>query len=326
MELITNKLNTLSLDSQKQNSSPDPVSLNEFCARGTAGRCVFENNIIPFLDLNEVLSCASTSRRMNAACRTYTVGEMELGKLVLSFVSPRYTEAQGDFQSLARRKIYDGTDSYWARLYHSSQLPEVKLAMVAFFAQNGIPYSEERWDDFDWEKEGENSDPTIPVFVRAVFGSGNSRFDVTAILRYVLMQQGNKNLKLRRPQNCGRYWYICLFGDPIPRVTKLLTIVVRDSTTGKVSSIRFVEDKNIDIPLRVAASAKGDEDFESLAAELEQFSDDEEDYLVEYHPEYEPTIAPLHLLDLSWFAENHPDYDHASEFSNHGDFDFESWF
>jgi hypothetical protein len=103
----------------------------EFLKKGTAGRAIFTEFVVPFLWLNDLLKCAKTCRKLNTICRTYTIGEvlslysmdhvarthkLELGKLIMASVS----QTHGDYPQ--RRFVRCGEESYWARLYHPSVL------------------------------------------------------------------------------------------------------------------------------------------------------------------------------------------------------------
>ena len=76
-------------------------------------------------------------------------------------------------------------------------------------------------------------DPTKSVLESATFGFDNQTIDVTVIIRFLLIVQGNRKLTLRPPHKGPRFWYIWLFGDPCPRKTKFLLIKSRDGS-GKI--------------------------------------------------------------------------------------------
>ena len=80
-------------------------------------------------------------------------------------------------------------------------------------------------EEYNWEKA--NSDSETPVFISAHFGVAQKYTDVTVIIRYLLMKQGNQRLRLRRPVNGPQYWYIYLFGDLAYQVRKFLKIKYR---------------------------------------------------------------------------------------------------
>lgn len=223
-EGLTKGLGTLAL---YWSSTPAPAfDFLEFFKTGSAGRNVFDDFILPYLSLKDLVWAAASCRQMNTMCRTYTVADLmmnnslglsraqtiELDKLVMFSVSPQYHK--GDIQRRFVRTSNAG--SFWARLYHPSQFPEMELDIAEFFAI----------DEFDWNA---NTDASTPVLVSATFGDkmyyGNV-VDVTVILRFLLMKQGNQDLAvLSHFDHWDRYGYICLFGDP--HISKVLTITVR---------------------------------------------------------------------------------------------------
>ena len=136
-------------------------------------------------------------------------------------------------------------------------MPENTSAMKALFQWKGIGVDDINDQHllvnpkgFDWEA---SADLDIPTLVSATFGYLDIAIDVTAILRYLLMKQGNTRLSLERPNNGPQYWYICIFGDPAPRQTKNLMLYIRDSKTDQHSTKMYskIEDSRIDIPLRM---------------------------------------------------------------------------
>ena len=194
----------------------------DFFKKGSAGRVIFEDHVVPYLPLEDLLAAATTCRQVNAMCRAYTVGEvlakhsintsrfhkMELGKFILASVSTQYTPDS----NIHRRFIRTETESFWARLYHPSQLPELELAMCVYLNIHGIQFEMKLDADFDWDA---NRGESTPVLISATFGDEDAGTDdVTVILRYLLMKQGNTELILEPPINGPRYWYNCLFGDP----------------------------------------------------------------------------------------------------------------
>lgn len=243
---------------EKLNLSSE-LCINDFFKKGSAGRNIFVEHVVPFLTLDDLLNSAATCRPMNAVCRTYTVGEilarhnavtvsrthkMELGKLIMSTV----TSKQNLGSPVHRRFVRSSTESFWARLYHPSQIPEIELAMAAYFNMHGIEFDVKLDDDYDWDA---NADKDRPVLVSAIFGDKTyGTIDVTVILRYLLMKQGNTRLILKRPLHGNQYWYICLFGDPCERVTKKLWITLRSEGFVGTQTRVFREDTPVKMNLR----------------------------------------------------------------------------
>ncbi|KAL3938367.1 MAG: hypothetical protein SGBAC_006717 [Bacillariaceae sp.] len=136
------------------------------------------------------------------------------------------------------------------RRYHPATIPDILFAMTAFFAQRKIPFRNEDVEEYDWEKA--NSNPITPVLISAIYGLGGSAktvVDVTVVLRYLLMREGNRRLILKRPSNGPLYWYNYLFGDPAFKKRKLLFLTVR-LDDGTVGDKAYGEDDTISIPLR----------------------------------------------------------------------------
>ncbi|CAB9528811.1 expressed unknown protein [Seminavis robusta] len=270
---ITKSFGALKLSSSGPSASRgsllEPFCFNDFFKKGSAGRAVFTEYIVPFLTLDDLVSGSSTCRQMNAMCRTYIVGEilefhsmdhvsrnhkMELGKLIMIFVSPKYN-VRGEIHRRFVRK--HGGERFWARLYHPSLMPDIVLAMTAYFNRHGIRF-DAGMDDYDWDA---NRNLSTPLLIAATFGDRqNGVTDVTTILRYLLMKQDNKRLILEKPPGGPRYWYIHLFGDPCPRVTKTLWLKIRWEG-GRVSTLTYHEDQFVDTELR--AGPLGVEESES---------------------------------------------------------------
>ena len=247
------------LESLSLSTCSDEQCFEDYFRKGSAGRTVCMDHVVPFLTLDDLVSASSCCRQMNAMCRSYTVGEvlslhsmdhisrahkMELGKLVMGFASRKWNKKR---QSLHRRYVRKGTERFWARLYHPSVVPDILLAMTAYFHRHSIEF-DAGMDDYDWDA---NADPKTPILVKATFGDRLHRTtDVTVILRYLLMKKDNKRLILKPPLASPRYWYIYLFGDPCPRVTKMLRIRWRYENSNETKEIVFHEDTPVAMKLR----------------------------------------------------------------------------
>lgn len=253
MDLVEH-LEALKLSSANPKDDSDGFSLLDCFKKGTGARMIFAEHIASFLTLDDLLNAATCCRQMNGMCRTYTVGEiltkqsvemsrhhkMELGKLVMSSVVSKYNPMRP-----RKRYIRSAEGRFWARLYHPTQLPEIELAMCAYCYQHGIEV-EMNLDEFDWEA---NKDAETPVLVSATFGHENhGTMDVTIIMRFLLMKQGNTRLILRN-RGTHSYWYHLIFGDPCPRVTKKLWISTRNPN-GDVQDHVFCEDIPFSMKLR----------------------------------------------------------------------------
>lgn len=252
---ISKGLEALTLS--KDHEAPDSLSWLVFTQKGSIGRAVFREHIIPYLTLDDLVIGAVACRQMNALCRTYTVGEilvlhsmehvsrhhrMELGKLIIGSISQAYSSNR-----VQRRLVQSREQRFWARLYHPSAMEEIVLAMYVYFNRHGIEFNP-GLDEFDWDA---NANDDTPLLVSASFGDAvYGTVDVTAILRYLLMKQGNTRLILRPPSNAPRYWYIYLFGDPCPHTTKSLRITVRTGVGD--SQVYFSEDERVNIRLRAS--------------------------------------------------------------------------
>ena len=240
-------------------SSEEAFDFLDFFKKGTAGRTVFDSKLVPFLTLDDLVKGSRACRQMNGMCHTYSVGEvlsryamddvaqehkLELGKLVMGFVSPKYNSYR-----LHRRLIHsEEGGTFGARLYHPSVLPDILLAMTAYFNRHAIDF-DPGMDEFDWDA---NSDPGTPLLVSARYGKHDTPFsfmDVTVILRYLLMRESNQRLVLRKPSNGPRYWYNYLFGDPCFRSTKFLLIDTRLGN-GTMKTFYFCEDEKVKMKLR----------------------------------------------------------------------------
>mmetsp|Transcript_19521 Transcript_19521/g.36411 ORF Transcript_19521/g.36411 Transcript_19521/m.36411 type:complete len:304 (+) Transcript_19521:97-1008(+) len=300
---ISGRLEALKLSPVESSERQEEAiySFANFFNKGSAGRAIFTDQIVPFLSLDDLITGSKSSRKMNAMCHTYTVGEvlalhsmdgvsrghkMELGKLVASFADRKYCSSARHrrFIRSERRE-----DAFWARLYHPSVMPDIRLAMTAYFNRHGIEF-DAAMDDFDWNA---NKDETLPVLVEATYGDWmRGTIDVTIIIRYLLMKQGNARLILQPPPNGPRYWYNWLFSDPCDGVTKILRITLQPACSTTTSSIpssannqdttaaadnddtveyycaisnedgtrtlHFCEDDRIDIKLRALAPGKED--------------------------------------------------------------------
>lgn len=173
------------------------------------------------------------------------------GKFVIGFVKPIYRckyDKKGSFNP-TRLVRTDSGESFRAKLYHPSAIPDILLAMTAFFTQYGIPFENEEIDRYDWEKA--NSNPSTPVLISAEYGYSpmDRSVDVTLILHYLLLREENLRLILKKPINGPRYWYNYLFGDPCYGQTKILTVTMR-MPNGSTNIQGFSEDTSISIPLR----------------------------------------------------------------------------
>ena len=228
----------------------------------------FTEHVVPFLSLDDLINGSASCRQMNSMCRAYTVGEVlvlhsmgstssthkiELGKLIMGFVSRTYTGNYDRHYNRHRRFIRNEGESFWARLYHPSTLPEMLLAMTAYFNRHGIKF-DTGMSEFDWDA---NTNKATPILVSAMYGLvygcvRNGCTDVTIILRYLLMNQGNKHLILKSPINGPRFWYNYLFGDPCYRTKKMLLIKIRFEGCNETRTLEFGEDENVAMNLRAA--------------------------------------------------------------------------
>ena len=109
---------------------------------------------------------------------------------------------------------------------------------MAFFALRKIRFRTKEVEDFD--RENANSNPihssialrniwngSTPVLLSATYGMDLQDVDVTMVLRYLLMREGNRRLILKRPSNGPQYWHNYLFGDPALKKRKHLILTVR---------------------------------------------------------------------------------------------------
>ena len=199
---IADKLQALKLTETAFDREEDYYFL-DWCKKGSGGRLIFAEHVVPFLSLEDLTSAAVSCRQMNAMCRTYTIGEvlekydlklsithkMDLGKLVMCSVSPIYESMQP-----IRRLVRTSEDTHWARLYHPCQVPEIYMAMCAYCKMHGIDFDGKLLAEFDWDA---NQDKGTRVLVKALFGESLLGWmDVTIIIRYLLMKQGNTRLIL----------------------------------------------------------------------------------------------------------------------------------
>ena len=214
------------------------VNFVEFFQKGSAGWTIFADFIVPFLNLDDINKGSNVCRLMNAMCRSYTVGEilathhmenlsrdhkLQLGKFIIGSVRDSTTKYNPDHRRHVRL-VRTSTEVFRARLYHPAQMDEILLAMTVYFHQHRIHFAS-GVEEYNWEKA--NSDSETPVLISAHFGVAQKYTDVTVIIRYLLMKQGNQRLRLRRPVNGPQYWYIYLFGDLAYQVRKFLKIKYR---------------------------------------------------------------------------------------------------
>jgi len=54
----------------------DDFCVVDFFKKGSAGHVIFEDHVVPYPPLEDLLAAATTCRQVNAMCRAYTVGEV----------------------------------------------------------------------------------------------------------------------------------------------------------------------------------------------------------------------------------------------------------
>jgi hypothetical protein len=259
MDHLSKELKALRIDDAASKSN-GKFDILEFLKKGGAGRAIFREHILPFLSLDDIVSSARCCRHMNALPCMYTVGKVlaihsmdhvsrdhktELRKFVMAFVNPKYIR-----KTVYYRRVRTETETFRERVYHPSVLPDILLAMTAYFTQHGMEF-DAGMEEYDWDA---NNDPKTPILVKATYGCGLQTTDVTTILRFLLMRQGNKRLIMRPPPKGPRYWYNYLFGDPVYRKTKLLHIWVQFEGEEESITHTFSEDKCFKMCLRASSA------------------------------------------------------------------------
>ena len=259
MEALPNELKDLSLSlSRRENPS-----FVDYFTEGSGAAMLFREHVVSFLTLQDLFVCSRTCKRMKSLCRTYTLRKilkkhsmkdklstamkLDLSKFVIGFVNQEYRNVynkQGHNGSII---VELESIDVLRRRYHPSTIPDIMFAMTAFFAQRKIPFRNKDVEEYDWEKA--NSNPVTPVLISATYGKGLQFVDVTMVLRYLLMREGNLRLFLQRPSNGPRYWYNCLFGDPVFKETKELVLTLR-LANGRSCRKCYGEDTPINRPLR----------------------------------------------------------------------------
>ena len=122
----------------------------------------------------------------------------------------------------------------------------ITLAETAYFTQHGIEFPAEMTamvSDFECDDGHRYNTSSIPVLIKATYGTDSNKIDVTKIVQFMLLREGNQRLTLRAPP--GSYensWYSYLFGyekawKKTRPAKKTLIIEVRDhfSTNGNVN-------------------------------------------------------------------------------------------
>ena len=260
---LTKQFDALKISPNQSGKEGNEFNFHSFFSHGSVGRQIFHDFILPYLSMDGVIHASRVSRQMNGMCRTYTIGDvldkhsitlplhhkLELGKLIIGATAGLRYESDSVYKRVMRTE----TRTFSARLYHPCYLTIIELAMVVYFHLHKIPntiqYTHPNWVD----THSLPMDPIKPVLKSAKFGFGNQIIDVTVIIRFLLIVQGNQKLFLRPPRKGFRYWYICLFGDPYPRKRKILRITSRDGS-GKIRTRELIEDQRCKMPLTTEPS------------------------------------------------------------------------
>ena len=260
---LTKQFDALKISPNQRGKVGNEFNFHSFFSNGSGGRQIFQNFILPFLSMRDLIRASRVSRQMNGMCRTYTIGDvlekhsitlplrhkLELGKLVIGAASGLRYESGLVYKRVVRTE----TRKFSARLYHPCYLTIIELAMVAYFHLHYIPNTIQLTDSNWVGTHCLPMDPTKPVLESAKFGRSCAMLDVTVIIRFLLIVQGNRNLTLMPPRKSPRFWYIWLFGDPCPGTTKVLCITSRDGF-GKIHTRKLKEDERCKMPLTTEPS------------------------------------------------------------------------
>lgn len=276
------------ISNQKISASPNSNDGNKpFCfldqdlfRKGSVGRTLFKEYIVPFLSLDDLVEASRSCRSMNTICHALTVEEIaanlpsngapsigddrqrsELDNFVNCVVLQLYSSHQDH-----RRRLQHDTERDWARLYHPAMVEDIALAMATYCRRhNNLHFEPARVPNFDW---GANLDEQTPVLISAWFVSKrrgqNGVVDVTATVRLLLRLQGNTRLALARPRGgAPQRWYTVVFGDPLPRHSRYLWIKVRLPDATDLLYVAF-EGEEFKTLLRAGRSTMEGETADSL--------------------------------------------------------------
>lgn len=121
---------------------------------------------------------------------------------------------------------------YKAYIYHPDELDQVHAIIDRYLRLHGVDRTADR---------------SAPRLVSAHYCSAVGRKRIT---KKVASMIKDDEFVLTSPRKYAKYWYNDLFGDPFPRQTKYLEIVLECEATGQKTTHRFREDTRVDLAIR----------------------------------------------------------------------------